>query len=83
VVDDEGRFYSVKAIEGEPDAQIAMDAALLHSVVYGRGNMPKMFLTGQIKTKGLPTLKLLKFAPLLAPLLESYKKACEEIDSGQ
>ena len=79
VLDDEGHFNYAGTIDGVADAQITMNAEQLHSVVYGRANMPKMFLTRQIKVRGLPTLKLMKFAPLLGPFLDSYKEACEAL----
>ena len=81
-LDDEGRFSPLESIEGESDAQITMDAERLHNVVYGRGNLPKMFFSGQIKIRGLPKFKLIKFVPLLGPFLESYKEACEQV-SGE
>lgn len=81
VVDDEGNFNYAASIDGQADAQITMKAEQLHSVVYGRANFPKMFLTRQIKIRGLPTLKLMKFAPLLGPFLDSYKEACEALAS--
>lgn len=79
VLDGEGRFAYVESLDGSAEAQITMDAQQLHQVVYGRGNLPKMFLTGQIKVRGLPMLKLIKFVPLLGPFLDSYKEACEQI----
>ncbi|MEE9199781.1 MAG: SCP2 sterol-binding domain-containing protein [Dehalococcoidia bacterium] len=82
LLDEEGRFSYVESIEGEADAQITMKAEQLHSVVYGRANLPKMFLTGKIKVRGLPRLKLFKFVPLLGPFLDSYKEACEGAGSG-
>jgi hypothetical protein len=81
-LDDEGRFSPLESIEGESDAQITMDAERLLIVVYGRGNLPKMFFSGQIKIRGLPKFKLIKFVPLLGPFLESYKEACEQV-SGE
>ena len=77
VLDDEGRFNYADSIVGNPDAEITLNAEQLHQVVYGRGNMPKMFLTGKIKLKGVPKLKLIKFVPLMGPFLDSYKEACE------
>ena len=78
VLDSEGRFGYAESIEGAPDAHITMDAGRLHQVVYGRGNMAKMFLSGQIKLKGVPMYKLMRFVPLLGPFLDSYREACEE-----
>ena len=78
VLDAEGAFGYAESIEGAPDAHITMDAARLHQVVYGRGNMAKMFLSGQIKLKGVPMYKLMRFVPLLGPFLDSYREACEE-----
>ena len=79
LLDGEGRFRYVESIDGEAEAQITMKAEQLHSVVYGRASFPKMFLSGQIKVRGLPKLKLFKFAPLLGPFLDSYREACEEV----
>ena len=79
VLDGEGRFSRVESIDGQADAQITMDAKQLHNVVYGRGNLPKMFLTGQVKVRGLPIFKLMRFVPLLSPFLDSYREACEEL----
>ncbi len=78
VLDAEGGFGYAESIEGAPDARITMDAERLHQVVYGRGNMAKMFLSGQIKLKGVPMYKLMRFVPLLGPFLDSYREACEE-----
>ncbi len=78
VLDAEGAFGYAESIEGAPDARITMDAERLHQVVYGRGNMAKMFLSGQIKLKGVPMYKLMRFVPLLGPFLDSYREACEE-----
>ncbi|MFQ5933135.1 MAG: SCP2 sterol-binding domain-containing protein [Dehalococcoidia bacterium] len=79
VLDDEGRFNYAESIDGPADARITIDASQLHQVVYGRGNLPKMFLTGKVKVHGLPMLKLMKFAPLLSPFLDSYREACEQL----
>ena len=49
ILNEEGQFKYAKILKGEPDAHIILKAEQLHQVVYGRGNMPKMFLTGQIK----------------------------------
>ena len=65
VLDADGGFGYAGSIEGAPDARITMDAERLHQVVYGRGNMAKMFLSGQIKLKGVPMYKLMRFVPLL------------------
>ena len=78
VLDAGGGFGYAESIEGAPDARITMDAERLHQVVYGRGNMAKMFLSGQIKLKGVPMYKLMRFVPLLGPFLDSYREACEE-----
>ena len=78
VLTPEGAFGYAESIAGEPDARITMDAARLHQVVYGRGNMAKMFLSGQIKLSGVPMHKLMRFVPLLGPFLDSYRQACEE-----
>ena len=78
VLDSDGHFGYAESIEGAPDARITMDAERLHQVVYGRGNMAKMFLSGQIKLKGVPMYKLMRFVPLLGPFLDSYREACEE-----
>ena len=77
ILNDEGQFKYAKILNGKPDAHIILKAEQLHQVVYGRGNMPKMFLTGQIKLIGIPKLKLMKFVPLLGPFLDSYKEAYE------
>ena len=78
VLDSDGNFGYAESIEGSADAHITMDAERLHQVVYGRGNMAKMFLSGQIKLKGVPMYKLMRFVPLLSPFLDSYREACEE-----
>ena len=78
VLDSDGKFGYAESIQGSADAHITMDAERLHTVVYGRGNMAKMFLSGQIKLKGVPMYKLMRFVPLLNPFLESYREACEE-----
>ncbi len=82
LLDDEGNFTYAESLEGQAQAQITMDARQLHSIVYQKASMPKMFLTGQIKVRGLPTLKLIKFVPLLGPFLDSYKEACENIQNS-
>ena len=78
MLDSDGNFGYAESIEGSADAHITMDAERLHQVVYGRGNMAKMFLSGQIKLKGVPMYKLMRFVPLLSPFLDSYREACEE-----
>ena len=82
VLDSDGNFGYAESIEGSADAHTnsRWTRERLHQVVYGRGNMAKMFLSGQIKLKGVPMYKLMRFVPLLSPFLESYREACEEED---
>jgi len=76
-LDEGGRIKYVPNISGTPDATVTLDASTLHNSAYGKTTFGLAFVTGKLKVKGVPALKLTKFIPLLKPFLESYREAWE------
>jgi len=76
---EDGRVGYAATLDGEADATIAMDARTFHQAAFGTASFAQAFLTGKLRVKGIPALKLTRFIPLLQPFLESYKQAWEEL----
>lgn len=78
LVDGDGRVDYASTVPTAPDATITLDARVLHDSAFGRTSLGLAFITGKLRVKGIPALKLNKFVPLLEPFLESYRQAWEE-----
>jgi len=79
LVNDAGEVQSSLEWPGDVDSVIIMDARTFHDAACGKTNFGTAFLTGKLRVRGLPALKLGKFTPLLKPFLEGYQQACEEL----
>lgn len=77
LLDDKGNMKYTSDSAGIDGASITMDTATLHNSAYGKTSFGRAFITGKLKIKGVPALKLKKFMPLLNPFLESYREAWE------
>lgn len=77
LLEEKGNLTYTPDSVGAHGASITMDTATLHNSAYGKALFGRAFITGKLKIKGVPALKLTKFMPLLNPFLESYKEAWE------
>lgn len=77
LLDEKGNIKYTPDSVGTHGASITMDTATLHGSAYGKTTFGRAFITGKLKIKGVPALKLTKFMPLLNPFLESYREAWE------
>jgi len=77
LLDENGNIKYTPDSPGIHGASITMDTTTLHNSAYGRTSFGRAFITGKLKIKGVPALKLTKFMPLLNPFLDSYREAWE------
>jgi len=77
ILNEQGNIRYTPDSNGIHGPMITMDTATLHNSAYGRTSFGRAFITGKLKIKGVPALKLTKFMPLLNPFLESYREAWE------
>ena len=77
-ISEAGQIKYVPDISTKPDVTVTLNASTLHDSAYGKTTFGLAFITGKLKLKGVPALKVTKFAPLLKPFLESYRQTWEE-----